>query len=339
MAALSDVSVGVANEATPGTYATPTRWWEVLPPEFDVVKNTVQGQGMRVGTRVDRSGRRVIVSMAGSGKFGLEAVTKGMGLLFESMLGTSAVTLVSGSTYQHNFTYSTGVTIPSRTIQVGAVETGGTVDAHSYLGCMVDTWDVEIGSAENGLIVVTTNWDAMNYSTAQAYAAPSYAAAPSLFHGGQVAVTLGGVVTAPTTIALATGGTAVTNVRSFKLSGDNQAQKNRWNFLGTGRKARQLVGDLGITGELEVEYSDTVVRDAFLADTELALTVTVTSTEALSTGFAQLQFTLPAIKLDGEMPKPSGTDTPTLKVPFKVLDNLTATQPIWISTRTADTAA
>ena len=336
MAALSDLSLGLGAEGTPLTLAVATRWWEVMEPAFKINKNVKQGKGMRVGTRVDRSARRTVPTIDGSGSFGVELVSKGMGLLFESLLGVGAATLVSGTTYQHLFTLANGVTVPSRTLQTGVVDATGTVNAVSYIGSAVDTWELELPNDD--IAAVKTSWDCANYSTAQAYAAPSYAAAPTLFTWANVAITLGGAVTAPTTTALATGGTANTAIRNVKISGDNQLIKDRFNSGGGGRKSRQLIGDAGLTGELEIEYIDNVVRDAYLADTELPLTITLTSAEALSSGFAQVQVVLPAIKLDGEIPEANNAELPLLKVPFTILDNSTAAQPIWIVTRTSDAA-
>jgi hypothetical protein len=59
---------------------------------------------------------------------------------------------------------------------------------------------------------------------------------------------------------------------------------------------------------------------------------------ALSTGTETLQIVLPEVKFDGELPKTNGTDLVTATLSFAVLDNLTAAQPIWVVTRTADTA-
>ena len=46
---------------------------------------------------------------------------------------------------------------------------------------------------------------------------------------------------------------------------------------------------------------------------------------------------LSEIKLNGDIPEGDGM-LPILKVPFDVLDNLTATQPIWVIHRTSDAA-
>ena len=184
MAALSDASLGIANESTFKTYATPTRWPEVLTPEADVNKSVKQGKGLRVGSRVDRSARRVVSSADASVKHGIELTSRGMGLFWESVLGVGTSTLVSGSTYQQLFTPSTGTTVPSRTVQTGVVDATGSVNAVSYLGCMVSSWDLEIPNDDFALL--SLQWDAADYTTAQAYAAPSYAASPSMFHFGVV---------------------------------------------------------------------------------------------------------------------------------------------------------
>lgn len=336
MPALTDVSLGLANEATPGTFVTPARFPEPLPVKAGWRKSVQQGKGMRVASRVARSGRRVVTIGDGDLTSEIELATRGFGLLWESALGAGTSTLVLGSTYQQLFTLATGITLPSRTLQTGTVDATGTVNPVSYLGCAVDTWELTIPN--DGIPTLKLVWDAMNKDTAQAYAAPSYVSAPNLFHWGQAAFTLGGTVVAPTTTALATGGTASTAIRSLKITGDNGLVKDRFNGGGAGRKSRQLLGgNAKLTGELEIEYVDNVVRDAYLGDTPLALTATFTTTETLSSGFAQFQVVLSEIKLNGDIPAGDG-ELPIIKVPFDILDNLTAAQPLWVAHRTADAA-
>lgn len=335
MAALSDVSFGLAPEVTPGTYVAPTRWYEVVDPSFDVNKSVKQGKGARVGSRVNRSARRVVTSADATGQTTVELSSKGMGLLWESSLGVGTSTLVGGTTFQQNFTGVTGTTKPSRTLQTAAIRDVGTVDAQSFLGAVTGDWELDMSNDD--IFTLMTQWDCMNWSTAQSYVAPSYATAPNLFHFSQVAYTLGGTVTGPTATTLASGGTASTAIRSLKVKAGSNLVKNRYNGGGAGRKSRQLVGDLTLTGELEIEYIDTVIRDAFLNDTPLALTATVTTAEALSVGFATFQVYLGEIKLNGEMPKSKDNEFAVLKVPFDALDNLTAA-PITVIHRTADSA-
>ncbi len=328
--------MGLANETTFGTYVAPTRFYEDAGAELDFQPNRVQGQGLRVGSRIARSGRRVTTTKSAGGATPVEALTKGMGLLYESMLGTATSTLVSGSTYQQVFTIDTDPTLPTRTLQTGVVRAGGTVDAISYLGCRVANWKISLDNA--GLLMVEPEWDARDVTTAQSYAAPSYPSTPSLFHFAHGAIAIGGAVTLATTTALASGGTAVTNVLDFEISGDNKLNNERYAIGNAGLKSDQVNGMPEIKGKMKVEYTDTTLRDAFLADTELALLLTFTSTEALSTGFATLQIAVPALKLNSDLPKSNEGDVIELDVEFDVLDNLVATTALQIVARTADTA-
>lgn len=335
MAALTDESVGIANEPTPQTYAAPTRFYEWADgSSHEWNPNRVQGNGLRVGSRLPRSGRRVTPTAEGQVVLAVEAISKGMGLLLESALGVGTSTLVSGSTYQQVFTPSVGVTVPSRTIQVGAIRADGTVDAVSHVGCTVDEWEFEIADE---LAMFTATFDTSKIDVGQSYAAPSYPTTPNLFHQANATMILGGSVTVPTTTALATGGTTVTNVRSFKLSGKNNPADDRFNLIGTGTKSRQLVQKLELTGEMTIEYTDTVARAGFLADTEFPAVLTVTA-GALSTGLETFQIVLPAIKLDGGLPDRAGGELNVVTVPFTVLDGLVAANPIYVAMRTADTA-
>src|SRR4051794_14356687 len=135
MASTQDCSVGIGVESTYKTGVTPTRWYEFVSETFDWRKSIKQGQGLRVGARVDRSGRRVVPTADGGGDLVLECASKGMGLLWQAALGTGASTLVSGSVQQQLFTL--GDAPASLTIQKGLVEAGGTVDPYTFLGCMV----------------------------------------------------------------------------------------------------------------------------------------------------------------------------------------------------------
>jgi hypothetical protein len=335
MAALTDLSIGLANETTFGTYVAPTRFYEFTDEDFSFEPIRVQGEGLRVGGILPRSGRRVTTRKQAAGSFTVPCISKGMGLLWQSIFGTSASTLVSGSTYQQNHTLIAGPVNVSRTIQKGLVRADGTVDPYSFLGCTVDEWEFVL---EDELATLRTTWDARDMTTAQSYATPSYVTTPNLFHFGHAAITVGGSVTAPTTTTLASGGTAVTNVRSFKVGGNRKINKERFNFGNSGLKKQQLVGGGEITGEIVVEYDVATYRDAFIADTALPIVLTLTSEEALSTGFAQLQIVLSETKFDGAIPVANNGELITVAHPFTVLDNLTAAQPIYVCQRTADTA-
>jgi len=262
-------------------------------------------------------------------------VSKGLGTLLQTCFGTGTSTLVSGTTYQQMFTAGAG-TVPSMSVQKAAIRADGTVDAYTYNGGVVDSF--EIDCPQGDIVQLKTSMIFRDMLTATGYAAPSYPVGPSLFHFAQGSITVGGTVTAPTTTALATGGTAVANVRDFNIKVDNKLGADRYNYGASGKMAQPTYGLRDLSGKMTIEYTDQTLVNAYINDTPLALALTFTSTEALSTGFATLQIVLPEIKLNGEIPKTNGTDLITLGVDFDVLDNLTATQPMWVVLRTADAA-
>lgn len=332
MTTFQDCSVGVAQESTYGTAVTVARFVEFTEETFDYSKNVVQGAGLRVGSRVARSGRRVVTTSEAGGDLTFECLSKGQGLLWEAMMGTGTSTLVSGATYQQVFTLAD--VPPSLTIQKGIPRVDGTVDPYTFTGSQCDSFEFSFGNAE--IATVTSTWNCKDVTTATAYAAPSYASSANLYHFANGSITTG-TVTAPTTTTLASSVTSVANVRSGTISVNHNPANDRYNFGAGGKKAKPTVGLREITGTLEVEYDSTTFRDAVLAETPMSLLVTFTA-GALGVGNETLQVVLSEIKLDGKLPTSNGGELVTVGLEFTVLDNLTAAQPLWIVARTADTA-
>lgn len=340
MATSQDVQFGMVAESTYGTSVTPTRFLELADESLRYNKNIVQGTGLRVGSRVARSGRRVITRKDATGDTSFEVLSKGFGLLLTACFGTGVSTLVGGTTYQQLFTPTqTNTTLPSYTVQKGIPRADGTVDPYTYVGCCVDSWEFTLDTS--GIAMLKVTWDCRDMATATALAVASYASGANLFHFGQSAtggMAIGGSLTVPTTTALATGSpTAVTNVRAFSLSVSNNLSRDRFNMGASGLKAHPTVGLREIKGKVSFEYTDTAIRDAFIADTEVPMVFTLTGA-ALSTGNETLQFAIPAAKFDGDLPNANGTDMIVTDAEFSVLDNLTAAQPLYGVIRTADSA-
>lgn len=326
-----DCSVGLGIESTYGTPVTVTRWLEFVSEGFGWTKNVVQGEGLRVGARVARSGRRVVPTASGTGDLELEFLSKGLGLLLQCGLGSGASTLVSAGLYQQVFTLAD--VPPSATIQKGLPRADGTVGAFTYAGCMVD--ELELSFAADEVLKVKSSWDTKDMTTATAYAAPSYPTAPQLLHFG--AGTTGGLytgtLTAPTTTALGSALTQVAGVRSGSVSLKRNLTTDRFNLGGSGRKDKPLTARRPeISGSLSVEYRDAVFTDAILADTSMTLLVTTT------VGTDAVQIIVPEIKFDGALPTANGGDLIVQDLAFTGLDNLAAAQPFWVVVRTSDTA-
>lgn len=332
MTTFQDCSVGIAKESTYGTAVTVTRWFEFLTESLDYAKNVVQGQGLRVGSTVPRSGRRVVPTSDGGGDVKLELTSKGLGLLWEQCMGSGASTVVPAtSTYQQVFTFAD--VMPAATWQKGLPRTDGTVDAYTFKGGVVESFEVTFGQ---GVAEVAVTVDAREVVTDVAYASPSYVSDPNLFHFANGSVSTG-TLTEPTATALASSVTALGNVRSGTIKVTHGLGSERYNYGGGGLKSKPNVGKREISGTLTVEYDSTTFRDAVLNDTGMVLLVEFTG-GALDSGDETLQFVLPEIRLDGKLPAANEGELITIDLEFQAFDDLTASEPMWVVARTADTA-
>lgn len=336
MVSALDASIGIGTETTYKTGVTPARWYEYSDETVTWRKVIKQGVGLRVGSRVARSARRVVPTADGGGDVTLECVSKGMGLLLSYLMGTGTSTLVSGSTYQQVFTLAD--VLPSFTLQKGvprmAADATFTVDPYTFLGCTADSFELTFAGAD--ILQLKATIDAADLTTATAYAAPSYAATPSIYHFAGAGIYTG-ALTAPTASALASAPTLIAEARSGSLKVDHKTKQDRYNFGSGGRKAKPPTGLREINGKLELEYASTTFRDAVLSDTPMALVVNYTGA-ALSTGLETFQLVLSEIKFDDDLPTTGGDGPAMQSLTYQVLDNLSAAQPMWLVLRTSDAA-
>jgi len=333
MANFQDWSLGVGKESTFRTGVTPTRWLEITEAKVPTLDRGIkQGVGMRVGSRVARSARRVKTTKGAAGDVTVEAFSKGQGMLYEACMGSGASTVVSGATYQQVHTFADS--LPSYTLQYGVPNYAGTIRPMTFLGCTVSAF--EIGGAVGDIPLFKMTWDAADWTTATALTAPSYPAGGNLFTVEDATI-YSGTFTAPTTTALASALTPVAGVKDFKVSVGNQVIADRIFMNAGGVKDRQLPGTRQPTVELNVEYQDNSLWDAFEADSELTLVISLVG-GSLSAGTETAQFAIPCLKLDGDLPEGGPDAIASQPIKMTGLDNLTATQPMWIVTRTSDTA-
>jgi hypothetical protein len=328
-----DWSVGIGKESTFGTAVTPNRWLEITEAKVPSIDRGIkQGSGIRPGSRVARSARRVQTTRQASGDLTVEAFSKGLGMLLEACMGAGASALVSGSTYQQVHVFAD--TLPSYTLQYGVPNHAGTIRPITFSGSTVSAF--ELGGAVGDIAILKTTWDCRNWTTATALTSPSYPAGGNLFPVEDATIYTG-TFTAPTSTALASAVTAVAGVRDFKVSVSNQIIADRFFMNAGGLKDRQLPGTRQPTVELNVEYQDNSLWDALEADSELTLVISLIG-GALSTGNETMQVAIPCLKLDGDLPEGGPDQIASQAIKLTGLDNLTAAQPMWITTRSSDSA-
>ena len=336
-----DAQVGFKKEGTYGTAVTVDSFVEFTSESLTWMPTFAQGSGMRVGQRMDYSDRRVLVKEEVGGSFSVELQSKGLGKLIEAAFGGTGTSTQIGATvaYQQVFTPTTTDPVNSYTIQKGIPPLGGgAANPVTFNGMVCTGFDLAVDNA--GIPSLTFNWMGKGYSTATSLATASYPAAVqqlSFIHG---AVTIGGTVTPPTTTALASGGTAAANVRDINLTFENGLDSEGFNLGGAGGRTRiQALGRRALTGSMTVEYTANTLRDAWLAQTDLAIVLTFATTTAIEgSNFPTFQVTIPVVRLEGDIPQTNGGDVVTQSIDFTALDGRTATHPIYVAIVTAETA-
>jgi hypothetical protein len=339
-----DATIGIKKETVYGTAVTVDRHFEFLDESLKKTLNIVQGQGLRAQSRTPRSTRRSVGNISTGGAISFEAYSRGMGVLFEAALGTSTSTVISGAAFQQVHTPTLTDPVKSYTIQKGLpfVGTGAAANPHTFTGMVCNS--IEFSTDVGGVLQIATEWMGKDMATATALAAPTYPSATNgqIFTFKDAALTIGGVVTVPTTTALATSaGTPAANVTSASVKWDNALDSDGYYIGGGGLRGRaNVLGAAGgSSGSFTVEYTDNVLRDAYLAQTDLSLVLTYQGTVAIvASNFPTIQIVIPCLRLEGDVPDANGGGPVSLTVPFTGLDNTVAAAPFYIVYVTADTA-
>ncbi len=338
MTTQQDCTIGLSvAETTYGTVVTPTRWVEFTEESLEWQPEFLNTEGLRYGARSPRAARRRVGRISGGGGITMEAASKGMGVFFQAVLGNSTSTATTAPAYQQLHTPTTTDPLNSYTIQKGIPPIGGgAVVPHTFPGSMCN--DLTLSCSVGEYLMIETNWSSKTMSTATAFAAPSYPTGLEAFTYVDGKVVVGGTVTAPTASALATGGTTVGNIVDFSLKIDNQLNDGGYTLNNAGTRGRkQTVGSLAVTGSMTAEFDSTVMRDAYLAQTGLALLLTFQSpTPITGAVYPTIQAYCPAIFLEGDTPKANGGEDITQDIEFTALE--TSLPTVYIAYVTSDTS-
>lgn len=159
-------SFGIATETTPGAPVVVTRFAEFDSETLQMKKHTVQGTGLRGGGLVKRAQRRVVVAREAGGDVTFDAMTAGLGLFLQHMLGsfTTTPTSLGGGLFQQVHTLAT-TQGKSFTTQIVKPDTTGvlTQEAYTYPGCKITDW--ELSAAQNAQLKLKLTIDAIDEAT------------------------------------------------------------------------------------------------------------------------------------------------------------------------------
>ena len=344
-------TLGISRESGGNVYGaenTVTRWYLIDAGEsFQLKKNIDQSQALH-GGRFELAKRRVLVTQEAQGKFSMDAVTTGMGLLFQLALGSAASVIAAsppaaGASLQ---LFVPGTTLQgfSANIQKAAPETpSGTIYPLSYPGSKIT--DIEIACTVNKIAKINVGVDCQNEDPGPAYAAVTFPT-PSVFSFNQASVLTGGTVTTTQGYCSIAGVAAPTGIISdISIKITNKFNIARFN-VGASVKSEPIENAFAtVTGDLEIEFANsTDYYAAMAADTTTSLQVIFTGTNITGSTPYKMSILLPAIKWEAPAsPVAASMDVIKVKVPFTALDDTgvgaTADPVIQINYQSSDASA
>lgn len=319
--------IGVAAESSYGTAVTVTRFYEFESEALDIGVQKIYNTALGLG-RFQRHDRITTYPRGGGGTVVLPVMTKGFGLIFQHMLGQNTVGGAGDD--------KTHVCIPdadalygkSLTVQKGVPGVDGTVRAITFEGGKITNW--ELNAAIDQLLKLTATFDFERHRTPTFGSGAALASATYPSANRQLTFVEGTLEIDSTPLF----------VRGAKVAQNNALKVDR-HGLGNVKREPLANGISDITGELEAEFEDLAMLDAWAnGDVDGALVLEFDSgVEIGSTGnnFG-LTVTIPAIEYTGTTPKVGGPDVVMQPLPFKALKN--ASDPIiTLAYVTSDTAA
>ena len=311
---------GYEEEAEYGTRITPTNFLEFTSESCGLNIARIESRALRAGTRVQRSDRWV--SGAHDAQIGVELQlqSKGMGMIFKHLLGTSATSQPGGATltYEHKSKIADPLGL-GLTLQFGKPSSDGTVRPFDYPGTKFT--GATFKAAVDEACSLSLSGFATDELSDQTLAEATYASGLEVLSWQNTTLEIGG--TAYDCSAL-----TVDIKHAFKT--------NRFN-LGAVTRNEPLVNDFTeITGDITSEFIDLVGYNRFKNGTTGALVATFEGGVIETTYHYAVEITLAYVRFDGESPKVAGPDVLEQPIKWKALDDGTTDSPIAIVYRTTD---
>lgn len=315
--------VGIAAESSYGTFVAPAKFIEFTKESLQLKKTTAQSAGIAAGRLIPRSSRRVVTQRQGSGSLEMEVTNKAMGVLLQSLMGTTVTPAQQAATaaylQEHLLVDTAG---KSLTIQKGVPLTTGVVTDKTFLGCKV--LSAEFSCEVGGMLVVSFEIDAKDCDETQTLAVATY---PEMapFHFGQMAVKTGTYGTE----------TALDGIRKVSLKIERPQATERFYAGQSGLKKEPISNDqVKITGSLEGDYVSTLLDDLHTSDAATSFVWDFTGPLIAATHYQRITFKVPAIRLDDAPPTVEGFDVIKPTMAFTGLDD--GTNPVAIEYMSTD---
>ena len=311
-------------ESVYGTPVVTDRGLEFDGESLERKNEVISSNALRAGVVNLRRGctRRVVAARWGEGEITFEAVTNGLGRLFQHVLGSSN-NVQQGATPAYLQTHSlSSASGKSLTIQKQLRDEANTVvSPFTFHGCKFPKASFSI--SKKGKLMISLGVDAEDVETATAAVIPVYPTAKA-FHFAQGTLKIDGV--------------ALARVSDSTITFDRALDTERFHLGSAGLKAEPLTNDFPtVTGSLSAEVTDLSLYNRFVADTAAALILEFTG-DVISGAFSELlRITVPEIRFTGETPKVSGPNLVVSPMPFEGQANPAGDPGMKIEYMTTDT--
>ena len=287
--------MGIAAESSYGTFIAPTKFIEFTKESLALKKTTAQSAGIAAGRLLPLSSRRVLTRKEVTGSFDMEISNKGMGVILQTLMGTTVTPVQQGATTAYLQTHTLASTAgKSLTIQKGVPLTSGTVTDKTFLGCKITSGEFACGVGE--MLTGAFEVDGKDCDEGQTLAVASYSNM-SPFHFGQMALKTGAFGTE----------TALDGIRKVSCKIERPQDTERFYANQAALKKEPIENDqVKITGSLETDYTATTLDDLHTSDGATSLVWEFIGANIASTYFETFRLTLPAVKLDEGPPTVDG---------------------------------
>jgi Phage tail tube protein len=270
--------IGFGEETTWGTPVTRTKFVEILSENIKFVKPLNQRASLRSASRrYYIPGKQSV-----EGSIRTELLYEGFEKLLKHAMGAGADSALAGGAYLHKYTIAaqppTGLTI----------EVNRDVCAFVYAGCQIQSITLE--NAVDG--TVQCSLDILGEDEVTAAASTPTFPADKPVHWAQV-----------TTV---TAGSYTVVAESLRLTIAETLAADRYRL---GLKTRKGIGRNGrrvVSGSFVAEFEDVTQYNAFLGDTEQAVTITWTGAVIASGNSHALSLPMPRCVLSGDTPAVGG---------------------------------
>jgi hypothetical protein len=317
--------LGIASETTYGTFVAPGKFIEFTKESLALKKTTAQSAGIAAGRLMALASRRVVTRREVAGSLEMEVTNKGMGLLLQTLMGTSVTPVQQAVTAAYLQTHTlASVAGKSLTIQKGVPLTTGTVTDKTFTGCKITSGEFSCGVGE--MLTASFEIDGRDCDETQTLAAASYSNM-SPFHFGQMAVKSGSYGAE----------TALDGIRKMTCKIERPQDVERFYANQSALKSAPVENDqVKISGSLETDYVGVTLDDLHTSDGATSLVWEFVGPLIASTYFETFRIKLPAVKLDEGPPVVDGFGV--VKPTFNYTALYDGTNPVAIEYMTTDTA-